>query len=99
MRWDRNQGGCIPSVITGTDSAEYDGNTNCAVDPDSEDGDCIYDEAELDAYQTDSVACWNELGFGSFTVDYFMTHFCMPDVTARTLDPADVPDRSTNCND
>lgn len=87
MRWDREKGGCVPGLITGTTSVGYKANDkHCAkdVEGDEEDEICKYTSGILDQYHTDAMTCW-ETSLPAGRIDYFMDHFCMPSVTSKKL--------------
>ena len=101
MRWDRENGGCTPSLITGAEAPSYQPNqdTRCSFDEDST-GDveeCKYKQADLKEYHTSAVACWNS-NLPSYQVDYFMTHFCMPSLTGSTLSAERIAELEANYN-
>ncbi len=107
MRWDREDKGCVPSVVSGTTSAPYSSNSTagdaapeCSKDPDSDADDvsaCKHNETQLNNYQKDSKNCWDKSGLSTFTVDYFMNHFCMPQLTGKTVDSPVT--RNTDCTE
>ncbi len=107
MRWDREDKGCVPSVVSGTTSAPYSSNSTagdaapeCSKDPDSDVDDvsaCKHNETQLDNYQKDSNHCWDKSGLNTFTVHYFMNHFCMPQITGKTV--ASPVTRNTDCEE
>ena len=87
MRWDREQGGCTPGLITGTASIGYNGGDNfCSKDPeqDGEDEICKYTSGTLDEFHSDAMTCWEE-SLPAGRIDYFMDHFCMPSITTQKL--------------
>eukprot|EP00551_Chaetoceros_affinis_P016506 CAMPEP_0203696336 /NCGR_PEP_ID=MMETSP0091-20130426/7567_1 /ASSEMBLY_ACC=CAM_ASM_001089 /TAXON_ID=426623 /ORGANISM="Chaetoceros affinis, Strain CCMP159" /LENGTH=630 /DNA_ID=CAMNT_0050568087 /DNA_START=8 /DNA_END=1900 /DNA_ORIENTATION=+ len=96
MRWDRENGGCVPSLVLGSSSAAYGTGTECKKDVDSDDDTCKYTDAELGDYQIDATACWTQTSLNSFTVDYFMNHFCMPQLTADIIDTP--VERNNDCD-
>jgi hypothetical protein len=100
MRWDREFGGCIPSVIIGPSSKAYSGNTtHCAQDVDSLDTTtCKYPNQPLIDFQNASKTCWTGAGLNSFTSDYFMNNFCMPQLTSEKLDSTKAVTRPATCN-
>ncbi len=102
MRWDRLNGGCVPSLIAGKNARAYNGvdtdKVNCAQDLDSDTGECAYDETELSDYYDDATACWSDKGLNGTTVDYFMGHFCMPELTGEKYSELyDVPAIASDC--
>lgn len=103
MRWDRENGGCIPSLVIGPTAKAYSGTGNtayCAQDVDSLDTTtCKYNENELQSYQNKSNDCWNGAGLNSFTIDYFMNNFCMPQLTSEKLDSTKAVTRPDDCDE
>lgn len=91
MRWDRKNGGCIPGLITGAkDTEALDQNvykagedSQCAKDPEENEGAtevCKKDQGELRDYHKKATDCWRKK-FGSGSIDYFINHFCNPQLT------------------
>ncbi len=95
MRWDRDNGGCIPGIITGSASSSDYGTdeTHCAKDGDkmeSADEECKHDRTTLSTYQQDAKTCWNSstlLQGGQ--IDYFIAHFCNPQITGAKATDAE----------
>ena len=87
MRWDRSEGGgCVPGLITGSSSHAYDNDDGetCQKDPDSGYNTCKYDSKDLNEFHSNVTQSWdNVIPVGR--VDYFMDHFCMPQVTEKKL--------------
>ena len=88
MRWDRDEGGCIPGLITGGNSPGYSNNkdSKCAKSGEksgqSDEEKCKYDQNDLKGYHGQVTKCWkgnSVLGTGQ--IDYFIDHFCMPQLT------------------
>ena len=87
MRWDRQNGGCVPSLISGYNAAKYNEADDklCTKDPDSGEVErCKYDSSELAEYHEKVTNGWREtIPLGR--VDYFMEHFCMPQISADSI--------------
>ena len=101
MRWDRNAGGCTAGLITGPQSTNYDGDNNkCASDPDKTSSDseqCKHDSGLLQTYHSKVKACWDaSTVIGSGQVDYFIEHFCLPQLTGNKVDEATKDQMITN---
>ena len=89
MRWNRGaEGGCVPSLITGIDSAEYDeaDESNCKKSSNAStyQDTCEYKSNELNQYREKINAGW-EATVPIGRIDYFMEHFCLPEVTNEVL--------------
>ena len=87
MRWDRRsgEGGCIPSLISGSTAMSYDWNdSNCAKSIEKGDDSCKYDSEDLYNFHSDVVACWSET-LPAGRIDYFMQQFCMPEITTKKI--------------
>jgi hypothetical protein len=87
FRWDRESGGCVPGLITGSDANGYgdgadDMNENCAQDEEAYDDTptCKHSSAELSAFHGDVTNCWSNT-LPSPSVDYLINHFCNPRVS------------------
>ena len=90
MRWDRDKGGCVPGMIHGAGSANYDTtaakNTKCAKDEKQYGATqtCKYDSTALNTYHVAAETCWNNTQ--TITgVDYLVNHFCNPVLTNEKL--------------
>ena len=82
MRWDRDSGGCMPSLITGASSGDYSGsNEMCSYELDDygEEESCKYPTDLLQEFYDEANTCWNELP--NFSISYYMEHFCLPQVS------------------
>jgi len=105
MRWDRKNSGCVPSVITGSNSgnfgSEEEGDADfCAKDDavryffDTTER-CKFPEIELKTFKESASVCW-----GNYVPLYLMDHFCMPRMTG-TVGGRSVQEsvmlRSANC--
>jgi len=99
MRWDREDGGCIPGLITGSNAPGYDGVvTECASDIESDAAteECKHDEDDLDDYHSAITTCWsNQDSVGTVGIDFFTTHFCNPQLTGEQLTGQDLTDKQT----
>lgn len=89
MRWDRKSGGCQPGVLNGIKAVNYTDaagdDAKCSKDEDENDGDaevCKHTQASLKTSQEGFLTCWKDHPIGS--VSYFITYYCMPQVTAET---------------
>ena len=88
MRWNRQLGGCIPSLVMGSEAPAYGGTTGiddvaCTKSNKDMMGDtlnCKYDEVELKEKQDASNICW---GDDTSTPNYFINNFCMPQITNK----------------
>ena len=91
MRWDRERGGCIPSLISGYNANQYEAGEAafCSKDPDSgETETCKYDSSDLAEYHQAVTSGWREqIPLGR--VDYFMERFCMPELTPNKISSAE----------
>ena len=89
MRWDRENGGCIPGLMSGVAASSYSttGESNCKKELDNTGpvDSCKHNSAELDYYQRNITKCWGGVGVGR--IDYFLDTFCLPEVSTETLDP------------
>lgn len=87
MRWDRDNGGCIPSLLSGGEAKGFDiaEDKQCLKEV-NEKGElvCKHDAALLIAFHTRVTDCWKK-ALPSGSVNYFLEHFCMPTVTADAL--------------
>ncbi len=87
MRWERSgDGGCVPGLISGNSAQSYDNDDgkNCKKDPNSGSNTCKYDSKKLNDYYAKATKSWESvLPVGR--IDYFMEHFCLPQVTENTL--------------
>ncbi len=86
MRWDRANGGCTPDILSG-DQAGYSNTKElyCAKDPET--NQCKNDSCELDNFHTKVTTCWNNV-LPTGSVNYFIEHFCMPQMSGKKLDDA-----------
>ena len=88
MRWDRREGGgCVPGLISGTTALSYDWNDSaCAKDTEygGEVEKCKYDSEELYNYHAKTTHCWQGT-VPAGRIDYFMEHFCMPEITGEKV--------------
>jgi hypothetical protein len=93
MRWDRVDGGCVGSVLNGQNAPLYVADEpKCAKDMENTAGTeetCKVPSATLVKFQTDVNECWNDAGFTSGTVDYYVDHYCMPQLTDNILASTD----------
>jgi hypothetical protein len=91
MRWDRAEGGCVPGIMNGVGSTDYDeSNDNhdsqCARTTEVEGLPCKYSTSVLSETRDQHVNCWtNTITSGS--ISYLMDHFCMPQILPETLEP------------
>lgn len=86
MRWDRENGGCIPSVAYGATSPLYGTNkdyceTTILKEADSSGNEqCKHDQDVLQQRQIDSNICWTSTA----SPFYLMDHYCLPEITSET---------------
>ena len=97
MRWDRESDGCVPSLMTGSSSRNYDGD-DCSFDPDKFDTveACKYDTTVLNEYRENAIGCWKP----DTVPIYLMDHFCLPQITGVEADQDIIDDLKigmTNC--
>ena len=81
MRWDRANGGCVPSVTTGRNAQAYTGTTtHCSTQIDKyERVQCKHDDGTISADLTKYQTCWTNNGIGN--LDHMINYFCLPQVT------------------
>lgn len=87
VRWDRSSptGGCIPSLVQGADSPNFDdGENNCLLDNDSSGNVCKHNNTEMSEFHTRTTTCW-EAALPTGSIDYFMTQYCDPQITNQVL--------------
>jgi len=90
MRWDRDEEGCIGSVMAGSSSPNYsDDNTKgeyCVKDEEiySDDSEevCKIESADLIAFQTSAKACWG----ADINPATLLDQYCMPQITSIVID-------------
>jgi len=106
MRWDRKNGGCVPSVITGSNSGNFGiegigGDTDFCAKDDSvkyffeTTERCKYPETELKTFKENASICW-----GNSVPLYLMDHFCVPRMTGTEAEQSlkdSVMQRAFNC--
>ena len=90
MRWDRETKGCIPSLMTGTGSPDYNG-TDCSYDDEKYDESqkCKHSGADLQGYKDIADNCWDSETDPDKNVVvpvFLMDHFCLPQITADIAD-------------
>ena len=91
MRWDRVNGGCVPSMVTGYFSTAYGANEaaepHCAKKWNSTTSTevCKFPTADLVKYQDSAKTCWNNTLLNS-NVDYLISNFCLPNLTTDRLE-------------
>ena len=97
MRWDRINGGCVPSMVTGYGSDEYGTNEaaepHCAKKWDSTTNTevCKFPTEALRLYQGTAHTCWNNTLLNS-NVDYLISNFCLPNLTTDRLEQTRIDD-------
>ena len=100
MRWDRTNGGCIPSLVTGTAAPGYTGdNAKCALDVDTY-GDsqaCKYDTTTLDTFRSEAQTCWSNTQVIS-AIDYIIIQYCNPKISKRKVSDGVKSDLETKMN-
>ena len=96
MRWDRENGGCIPGLMTGPSAADYpangDATSQCAFDTNSSGATqtCKYTATALNDFQTRTKECWaSDTLSAGFSVETYLTDYCMPQVSQRKMPEAD----------
>lgn len=106
MRWDRGEGGCVPSLLVGASAPGYDDgkDTFCSSDLEKTDTkeECKYKQTELKAYHGKVTECWKNTDFLSVgPIDYFIEYFCMPQLTKNKVSAEMKQDmidaKSTHC--
>ena len=93
VRWDRKNGGCIPSLISGVSAIGYEDGEDeyCKYDIDNDFDDeqeCKYKTSDLSDFHGKVTTCWNQT-LPSGRIDYFMEHFCMPRISGNKLSTDD----------
>jgi len=107
MRWDRDLGGCIPSLLVGENSPPYgtgkwtnDVSIHCKKDNTKGDKEyeiCKYKEKDFKVLQEAANLCWKG---GVANPAYFMNYYCMPSITGARATKAEkkrIEDLSANC--
>ena len=92
-RWDRDEEGCIPSVMTGSSSPTYSNDDSkgeyCVKDEEIYSGDneefCKNESADLIAFQKSAKACWG----ADISPASLLEQFCMPQITSDVIDTDD----------
>lgn len=89
MRWDRENGGCVPGLSNGVGAHPYSvtGESSCKKDLDDTGlvESCKHNSIDLNYYQGNATKCWSEVGVER--VDFFVNNFCLPEITDEKLDP------------
>jgi hypothetical protein len=89
LRWNRDTGnGCVPGIMAGALASAYGSDEHCAKDVYSYGATetCKYDKDTVKGVQEESTGCWGNLpATMTSDVSYYMTHFCMPEVTADII--------------
>ena len=98
MRWDREGGGCIPGLMTGSDTKYPEGaDAECSYDTEAGDAtqQCKYPATELNSFQDQLEGCWNSTSNlqSGFAVEMFLTNYCMPNVSAKKMDATEFASR------
>lgn len=83
MRWDRVNGGCVASVLTGNSQDIADSTTDVNCKRNDEDQ-CEYTSVDIAAFQTATATCWS----GQVSPVALMRSFCMPQLTSDKVDGA-----------
>ena len=89
MRWDRNEGGCVPGILSGEESAPYvDGeDKKCSyADKGGLTQECKYKQSDLKAYDEKLKKCWNNSAGVTTSIVYLMDHFCLPNLSLDVVD-------------
>jgi hypothetical protein len=88
MRWDRQNGGCVPGILTGSSTAAYNDNedSKCTyADQGGSTQECKFRQSDLQSYQKAVTGLWTKT-LGTLQLDYIMTHFCLPSFTGEIVD-------------
>ncbi len=89
MRWNRNGGGCVPGIATGSTSPGYEENEDgdCATDVESDAAteECKHDQGKLGDDHTDYTDCWKKNTVGSGSITYFIENFCNPQLIGTSM--------------
>lgn len=99
MRWDREEKGCVPSLITGTSAPAYettDGDS-CVkeLNPTGTGFQCKYSALSLTTMKTNMDKYWKKV-VPQGRIDYFMTHFCLPQLSGEELSAEDASNLQKN---
>jgi hypothetical protein len=105
MRWNREAGGCVNSLIagTGTHFVDYTGtSTKCSYDPEQDEATeaCKYPETVLQKYSSEAVTeCWSNVLPADTRIDYLIEHFCLPVVSGKMIEDSatHLADIETHC--
>lgn len=81
MRWDRENGGCVASVITGGSPNTGTDALNCKRNDLDE---CEYSAVDLEKLQTATQTCWG----GQVAPTALMRSFCLPQLTSDVVSAA-----------
>ncbi len=88
MRWDRENGSCTPSIIRGTKAKENASDTKCAKHIDALGNlTCKHSSEDLRKFHKNVQTVWKQ-AFPRGNMDYFMEHYCMPQITDEVIDDA-----------
>ncbi len=90
MRWDRENGGCVPSLIVGPAAPGYDDgkDTHCSsnLEKAGNQEECKYKQEDLQEYHGKVTKCWNNNAIiGGGSIDYYIEYFCMPQITEEKV--------------
>ncbi len=108
MRWDRNEGGCTPGIMSGGNTPGYESGKDGQCSKDSEKSSrgneekCKYDQSKLSSFHRKVTNCWKGTTvLGTGQIDYFINHFCNPQLTGTKVSDDDekkmIADATTNC--
>ena len=86
MRWDRNAGGCVASLLVGSTSPGYSGEDYCSKSNVEDDNSCKFKTVDLSAYHTKVTGCWSNTLPSSNDVHYYVENFCAPKLTSNEVD-------------
>ena len=98
MRWDRDNGGCVPSVIAGRNAQGYDADKDdyCSKKIDKfEQIECKNHVSTLIAQMTKFKTCWTDNAIGN--VDHMINYFCLPQVTTTKSTTTGLVTALNNC--
>ena len=93
MRWDRENGGCVPSLITGAGATAYGdaaAEVQCSSDIYSANQaaeECEYSNAALTDFHTYATTCWGGQDIlPNGAIDYLIEQYCQPQLTPQRVD-------------
>ena len=109
MRWDREFGGCVPSLLSGATSQSYGTLSGTTSQDDIDDefcarnehdfinDSCKYTRQGLAELRDHTISCWSRIP-NLASIDYILAHFCLPEVTMEEPTDRELCDiRKTQC--